>query len=118
MAEWLKAHAWKACLGETLTWVRIPLSPPVIRPIPSTTLGISAAGSDARKSPQVRIPLSPPVLEIDKSTIFRKPGITKNLLKQSEAAFHRMCSCALTQATAYAAEAKPKASAVRAVEHR
>ena len=28
MAEWLKAHAWKACLGETLTWVRIPLSPP------------------------------------------------------------------------------------------
>ena len=30
MAEWLKAHAWKACLGETLTWVRIPLSPPAI----------------------------------------------------------------------------------------
>ncbi len=28
MAEWLKAHAWKACLGETLSWVRIPLSPP------------------------------------------------------------------------------------------
>jgi len=30
MAEWLKAHAWKACLGETLTRVRIPLSPPFI----------------------------------------------------------------------------------------
>src|SRR5207249_1822177 len=30
MAEWLKAHAWKACLGETLTWVRIPLSPPYL----------------------------------------------------------------------------------------
>ena len=29
MAEWLKAHAWKACLGETPTWVRIPLSPPL-----------------------------------------------------------------------------------------
>ena len=28
MAEWLKAHAWKACLGVTVTWVRIPLSPP------------------------------------------------------------------------------------------
>jgi hypothetical protein len=28
MAEWLKAHAWKACIGETLSWVRIPLSPP------------------------------------------------------------------------------------------
>src|SRR5580698_2032757 len=32
MAEWLKAHAWKACLGETLTWVRIPLSPPYFYP--------------------------------------------------------------------------------------
>ena len=28
MAEWLKAHAWKACIGETLSWVRIPFSPP------------------------------------------------------------------------------------------
>src|SRR4030095_15991892 len=28
MSEWLKEHAWKACLGETPTWVRIPLSPP------------------------------------------------------------------------------------------
>jgi hypothetical protein len=30
MAEWLKAHAWKACIGETLSRVRIPLSPPLI----------------------------------------------------------------------------------------
>src|SRR5271170_6191108 len=30
MAEWLKAHAWKACLLERVTWVRIPLSPPVL----------------------------------------------------------------------------------------
>ena len=29
MAEWLKAHAWKACLLERVTWVRIPLSPPL-----------------------------------------------------------------------------------------
>ena len=28
MAEWLKAHAWKACKEETLSWVRIPFSPP------------------------------------------------------------------------------------------
>jgi hypothetical protein len=28
MAEWFKAHAWNACIGETLSWVRIPLSPP------------------------------------------------------------------------------------------
>jgi hypothetical protein len=32
MAEWLKAHAWKACLLERVTWVRIPLSPPVLDP--------------------------------------------------------------------------------------
>ena len=31
MAEWLKAHAWKACLLERVTWVRIPLSPPFRR---------------------------------------------------------------------------------------
>ena len=30
MAEWLKAHAWKACVRETVPWVRIPLSPPAI----------------------------------------------------------------------------------------
>ena len=28
MAEWFKAHAWNACIGATLSWVRIPLSPP------------------------------------------------------------------------------------------
>jgi hypothetical protein len=28
MSEWLKEHAWKACVGATLPWVRIPLSPP------------------------------------------------------------------------------------------
>ena len=30
MAERFKAHAWKACKGETLSWVRIPFSPPLI----------------------------------------------------------------------------------------
>ena len=30
VAEWFKAHAWKACIGETLSWVRIPFSPPYI----------------------------------------------------------------------------------------
>jgi hypothetical protein len=28
MSEWSIEHAWKACVGETLPWVRIPLSPP------------------------------------------------------------------------------------------
>ena len=29
MSEWLKEHAWKACVGVTLPRVRIPLSPPI-----------------------------------------------------------------------------------------
>jgi hypothetical protein len=29
MAEWLKAHAWKACVLERVPRVRIPVSPPV-----------------------------------------------------------------------------------------
>ena len=32
VAEWLKAHAWKVCLRETVTRVRIPLSPPDFLP--------------------------------------------------------------------------------------
>ena len=31
MAEWLKAHAWKACKRETVSRVRIPLSPPFLK---------------------------------------------------------------------------------------
>src|SRR5215208_6725226 len=30
MAEWFKAHAWKACVRETVPRVRIPLSPPTL----------------------------------------------------------------------------------------
>ncbi len=31
VAEWLKAHAWKVCIRETVSRVRIPLSPPFAR---------------------------------------------------------------------------------------
>ena len=31
VAERLKAHAWKACIRETVSWVRIPLPPPTAR---------------------------------------------------------------------------------------
>ena len=46
MAEWLKAHAWKACVRETVPWVRIPLSPPERRlsafhPIPISDIKYS-----------------------------------------------------------------------------
>src|SRR5712691_5933294 len=52
MAERLKAHAWKACLLERVTWVRIPLSPPVFQWLNSplsqeTLLSVSrVAGKD------------------------------------------------------------------------
>ena len=31
VAEWLKAHAWKACGRETVSWVRIPPCPPTVK---------------------------------------------------------------------------------------
>ena len=31
MAEWFKAHAWKVCVLSKVPWVRIPLSPPLIK---------------------------------------------------------------------------------------
>jgi pimeloyl-ACP methyl ester carboxylesterase len=41
MAEWLKAHAWKACVRETVPWVRIPLSPPAAQKNPHNKTGHS-----------------------------------------------------------------------------
>ena len=38
MAEWLKALAWKACIRETVSWVRIPLPPPA--KYPSTSIHV------------------------------------------------------------------------------
>src|SRR4051812_39952574 len=34
--EWLKSHAWKACIGSNLSGVRIPLSPPEQKKEPPT----------------------------------------------------------------------------------
>ena len=35
MAEWFKAHAWNACVRESVPWVRIPPCPPFhLTPIP------------------------------------------------------------------------------------
>ena len=38
VAEWLKAHAWKACKRETVSGVRIPSSPPITNPLNSVGL--------------------------------------------------------------------------------
>lgn len=49
VAEWLKAHAWKVCLRETVTRVRIPLSPPNHRnfePWPLDVSGVSPPPKD------------------------------------------------------------------------
>src|ERR1700722_7566644 len=66
VAEWLKAHAWKACLRETVTRVRIPLSPP---PSPLKLLsflrretGIRTDGGFCQSQP--RRPVIRPVADI------------------------------------------------------
>ncbi len=48
MAEWLKAHAWKACIRETVSWVRIPLSPPVYPICASQVCGRRSIGLNAQ----------------------------------------------------------------------
>gem|GEM_PF-1621457 len=40
VAEWLKAHAWKACLLERVTRVRIPVSPPELTRMTPATAGV------------------------------------------------------------------------------
>lgn len=44
VAEWLKAHAWKVCIPETVSRVRIPLPPPVTRKIRAVHPGFSRRG--------------------------------------------------------------------------
>src|SRR3546814_233231 len=44
VAEWLKAHAWKVCRGESLSRVRIPLPPP--------SCFVSRASQDQARRPQ------------------------------------------------------------------
>ena len=34
VAEWFKAHAWKACIRSSVSWVRIPSSPPFTQKAP------------------------------------------------------------------------------------
>jgi hypothetical protein len=62
MSEWLKEHAWKACVGETLPRVRIPLSPPTSSP-PARSLAARAVSrlraARSRSPLSARIPLSP-----------------------------------------------------------
>ena len=63
MAEWSKAQHWKCCVGVSLPWVQIPLSPPFF--VPELSLLNSVSGftmsSDMVPYRMIRqIPLSPP----------------------------------------------------------
>ena len=55
MAEWLKAHAWKACVRETVPWVRIPLSPPGIYCVRPGDMGDRIVPKTGRQSGAERI---------------------------------------------------------------
>ena len=45
MSERFKEHAWKACVGETQPWVRIPLSPPAIPAVSISWVTSSLSGT-------------------------------------------------------------------------
>src|SRR3954465_15627338 len=51
MSEWLKEHAWKACVGETLPRVQIPLSPPTFAL--ARVVGARCRQTTARRSPRL-----------------------------------------------------------------
>ena len=64
MAEWLKAHISKACVRETVPWVRIRLSPPATT-APKVSVGAMTARNAVtfarvfnRESPAKRIQIA------------------------------------------------------------
>lgn len=65
VAEWSIAHAWKACLRETVTRVRIPLSPPNSR---QQTLTIAAVENVTVQ----RVPLCVPLRALDSGKQLRR----------------------------------------------
>ena len=86
VAEWLKAHAWKACVRESVPWVRIPPSPPgrlgstfsagLRTPQRSPiTAGLRAQTSGLRWLAQIQNSLSPP--------FFSKPQDSADLVRIS-----------------------------------
>jgi hypothetical protein len=47
VSERFKEHAWKACVGETQPWVRIPPSPPYLKRTPTWALRIAKQITEA-----------------------------------------------------------------------
>ncbi len=64
VSEWLKEHAWKVCIRESVSRVRIPPSPPYSTKKPELTFRLfcmhSAPTGRVRTLDWVRIPPSPP----------------------------------------------------------
>jgi hypothetical protein len=63
MAEWLKAPDSKSGLGESLTWVRIPLSPPVLLLFDLYIVGLRSALGHVPLRTLPRADLCPPCLD-------------------------------------------------------
>src|SRR6187549_717533 len=70
MSEWLKEHAWKACVGETLPWVRIPLSPPTFAKTLASLAGFGWQA--ASSSPMRRLSLE----AVSEANAWRKGTVT------------------------------------------
>src|SRR2546430_17058943 len=57
VAEWLKAHAWKACIRATVSRVRIPLPPPLKYLILFIYVSLRLGQKSSRFSAALRVPL-------------------------------------------------------------
>ncbi len=58
VSEWSKELAWKACVGVTLPWVRIPPCPPLKGPNPMRSMGSGLSISAERMRTAVRFEAS------------------------------------------------------------
>ena len=79
MAEWSKAQHWKCCVGASLPWVQIPLSPPFFVSELSHLNSVSGftMSSDMVPYRMIRqIPLSPPFFVPELSLLNSVPGFT------------------------------------------
>ncbi len=82
VAEWLKAHAWKVCIRETVSRVRIPLPPPD-RPPPLCAR--HRQPPDRIEPPRVRVEASAPWGCRRRFTVFRARPSNSSARRQNDA---------------------------------
>ena len=89
MSEWLKEHAWKACKRESVSWVRIPLSPNAVRRKKRARArfvsGIRIEGDVFRfeKPPEIAAP-------VGRTASVRREGIPLSLNKEKTTDIHEI----------------------------